>query len=106
MLVRHAADEPSIADTLTREPAVDVIAVGKAAGPMLVEFVQRTGHVRSAVGIGPVRPPTLPPGAQWFDAGHPVPDERSVAAARHALHVAGRAANDDVLMVLLSGGAS
>ena len=106
MLVRHAAGEPSIGDTLTRAPAVDVIAVGKAAGPMLVEFVQLTGHVRSAVGIGPVRPATLPLGATWFDAGHPVPDERSVAAARHALQVAARAANDDALMVLLSGGAS
>jgi hydroxypyruvate reductase len=49
---------------------------------------------------------TLPSNAVWFDAGHPVPDERSVAAAREALQVAARAATDDVLVVLLSGGAS
>jgi glycerate 2-kinase len=105
-LVGTATGEPSIVDALKRARALDVLAVGKAAGPMLLEFVQRMGHVRSAVGIGPVRPATLPSAATWFDAGHPVPDERSVAAARHALQVAGRTSNDDLLMVLLSGGAS
>jgi len=105
-LVRNAAGEPVIADALQRASAVDVIAAGKAAAPMLLEFVQRTGHVRSALGIGPVRPATLPSAATWFDAGHPVPDERSVAAARDALQVAGRTSNDDLLVVLLSGGAS
>jgi hydroxypyruvate reductase len=62
--------------------------------------------VRKAVGIGPERPPALPPGVIWFDAGHPVPDQRSVTAARHALEVASQTSNDDVLLVLLSGGAS
>lgn len=39
-------------------------------------------------------------------AGHPVPDERSVAAAKQALEIASRADDEDVLLVLLSGGAS
>jgi glycerate 2-kinase len=58
------------------------------------------------VGIGPERPQTLPPHAEWFDSAHPVPDERSVKAARRALNVAGATAPKDVLVVLLSGGAS
>jgi hydroxypyruvate reductase len=107
MLVRTALGDTSVADVLARGSASDVIAVGKAAGPMLTEFVQSAGvDVRTAVGIGPERPATLPPAATWFDAGHPVPDERSVAAARHALQVVRRTGENDVLVVLLSGGAS
>ena len=107
MLVRTALAEPSVAEALTVASALDVIAVGKAAAPMLTEFVHsaRVG-VRTAIGIGPGRPATLPPQATWFDAGHPVPDDRSVAAARGALQLAQRSAENDVLIVLLSGGAS
>ena len=90
-----------------RASAVNVIAVGKAAGPMLTEFVQSANvRVQTAIGIGPAQPGMLPSEAAWFDAGHPVPDERSVAAARGTLQVAHRTADDGVLIVLLSGGAS
>jgi glycerate 2-kinase len=90
-----------------RASAVNVIAVGKAAGPMLTEFVQRANvRVQTAIGIGPAQPGMLPSETVWFEAGHPVPDERSVAAARGALQVAHRTADDGLLIVLLSGGAS
>ena len=107
MLVRTALGDTSVADALARGSASDVVAVGKAAGPMLTEFLQ-SAHVdvRTAIGIGPERPITLPAAATWFDAGHPVPDDRSVAAARRALQVARRTDENDVLIVLLSGGAS
>jgi glycerate 2-kinase len=106
-LVRTALGDTSVADALALGSAADVIAVGKAAGPMLTEFVERARvRVRTAVGIGPERPARLPPAVTWFDAGHPVPDERSVAAARGALQVAQRTGDNDVLIVLLSGGAS
>jgi hydroxypyruvate reductase len=107
MLVRSALGDASVAQALARASAVDVIAVGKAAAPMLTEFARSAGvAVRTAVGIGPVRPSTLPPEAMWFDGAHPVPDDRSVAAARGALQVARSSGDDDVLVVLLSGGAS
>ena len=107
MLVRTALGDRAVADALAGASAVDVIAVGKAAGPMLTEFVHSARvRVRTAVGIGPERPGTLPAEAAWFDAGHPVPDERSVSAARGALQVAQRTGDRDVLIVLLSGGAS
>jgi len=107
MLVRTALREAAVADALMRASAVTVIAVGKAAGPMLTEFVQSASvPVQTAIGIGPVQPGTLPPETLWFEAGHPVPDERSVEAARGALHVAHRTADDDLVIVLLSGGAS
>ena len=74
---------------------------------MLTEFVQSARlRVRTAIGIGPKRPEMLPSQATWFDAGHPVPDDRSVAAARGALQLAQRTRDNEVLIVLLSGGAS
>ena len=107
MLVRTALGDTAVADALGHGSAVDVIAVGKAAGPMLTEFVQSARvRVRTAVGIGPARPPMLPPEATWLEAAHPVPDGRSVAAARRALQIAQQSGDNDVLIVLLSGGAS
>lgn len=41
-----------------------------------------------------------------LEAGHPVPDEGSVEAARKALALAGEAGEADTVLVLLSGGAS
>lgn len=61
---------------------------------------------RRAVGMAAEPAPALPPGARWHQTAHPVPDERSVAAARDALDVAKTAGPDDLLVVLLSGGAS
>ena len=63
-------------------------------------------RVRTTVGIGPVRPAQLPGGAEWHDSGHPIPDARSVAAARRALEVARAQSPRDLLVLLLSGGAS
>lgn len=41
-----------------------------------------------------------------IEAGHPVPDADSARAAQAALDLAGKAAADDLVLVLLSGGAS
>ena len=42
----------------------------------------------------------------WCDAGHPLPDAGSLEGARRALEIAANADEDDVLVVLLSGGGS
>lgn len=88
-----------------------ILAAGKAAGamtevaeahylPMLIPAriaglaVTRRGYERpSRMVTGMV-------------AGHPVPDGRSLAAAERALALAGEAEIDDLVLVLLSGGAS
>ena len=62
--------------------------------------------LRTMTGIGPVRPDTLPAGVEWHDSGHPIPDARSVTAARRALAIAAAASERDLLVVLLSGGTS
>jgi glycerate 2-kinase len=106
-LVRTALADVSVAARLTSALNVDVIAVGKAAGPMLNAFATSVGRpLRAIEGIGPVRPDSLPERARWHDAGHPIPDSRSVNAARRALDIAAATAPDDLLVVLLSGGAS
>lgn len=51
-------------------------------------------------------PATLPSGAGWQEAGHPLPTEGSLSGARRALEIAGAAADGDLLVVLLSGGGS
>ena len=106
-LVRAGLEDPRVLARLKAAAEVHVVAVGKAAGPMLNAFAQSAGRRLGALaGIGPVRPDALPAGAEWFDSAHPVPDARSVAAARRALDIARSAAEDDLLVVLLSGGAS
>jgi len=48
----------------------------------------------------------LPPGARLIRAGHPVPDEGSLAAGAAALSLAAKVRPDDLLIALLSGGGS
>jgi hydroxypyruvate reductase len=95
VLVRRALSEPDIADTLRSAAAVDVIAAGKAAKPMLEACT-----LACRVPLRRVTTATAP------EAGHPLPTSGSVAAARRALDVARAADRDAVLVVLISGGAS
>lgn len=48
----------------------------------------------------------MPPGVEWLQCPHPVPDPRSVTAAKRALAIAANVADGECLVVLLSGGAS
>ena len=106
-LVRRALEDADVVFALQKARSVDVIAAGKAAGVMLDAFGSSTAvPLRRLLGIGPRRPPLLPAGAEWQDAGHPLPTEGSLAAARRALEIARSATEDDLLVVLLSGGGS
>jgi len=86
---------------------VDVIAAGKAAAVMLNAFAASTAvPLRRMVGIGPHPPELLPQGAEWHNAGHPLPTHGSVAAARRAIEIAQSSRPGDLIVVLLSGGGS
>ena len=80
------------------------IAVGKAA----LAMARGAGPVTHGVAIAPVDDrAALPAGWRVIVASHPVPDQRSVDAAEHAWRIADREARaGDVLLVLVSGGAS
>ena len=67
----------------------------------------RGEDVRCGLVAAPGRPPDVDLGVvEWIRAGHPVPDDGSLAAGRRALALAERMAGDGLLVLLLSGGAS
>jgi hydroxypyruvate reductase len=90
-----------------------VLAAGKAAGSMaeVTErvYLQDRGFPRERlVGLavarhGYGRPTSV---IEMIEAGHPVPDAASLAAAGRALALAEEASADDLVLVLMSGGAS
>jgi hydroxypyruvate reductase len=90
-----------------------ILAAGKAAGSMVQAAESHyldelglpagrvSGHAVARIGYGaPTRAVPL------VEAGHPVPDGASLEAGERALALARSATADDVVLVLLSGGAS
>ncbi len=84
-----------------------VVALGKAAASMAAGL-EAVAAERIADGIALTKDGHGLPLArcQLFESGHPVPDARGVAAARAILARVADAPAEDVLLVLLSGGAS
>ena len=90
-----------------------VLAAGKAAGSM-TEVAE--AHYLDALKLAPERltgvavarhgygRPTR--AVSMIEAGHPVPDAAGLAAAERALELADKAGADDLVLVLMSGGAS
>jgi len=85
-----------------------VIALGKAAGPMLDTLLERMNRRKGLRGICCTN--QLPKARNWrfryFEAGHPTPNEDSFAAARAALAMLKRARKDTLIFFLISGGGS
>lgn len=99
--LRAGAVDEAIGD---RTPLV--VAAGKAASEMASAFVS---VVPRAGERGLVASPQAGGAAgslEWFDVGHPVPTVGSVEAGRRALALAGGLGPNEVLVLLLSGGAS
>jgi hydroxypyruvate reductase len=93
-----------------RDRRIRLLAAGKAAAAMARAFVQAApGSSVEGVVIAPPRhegDDELPASLVFHAASHPVPDERSEMAGRAALALAARIAPQELLVVLLSGGAS
>jgi len=108
---RLMIDDEAIArlDELRR---VRVLAVGKAAAPMLealLRSIDFAGCDVRGVLIAPERPAALPEGFSFFAGGHPSPNEASFAGARAALELMREAARDPagtLCVFLVSGGGS
>ncbi len=106
-LVTRALEDPALIAQIRAARAVHVVAAGKASAAMLNGFATACPvRPRSMLGIGLGPVSGLPVGATWHVSAHPVPDARSVEAARHVLEVAQSTSPADLLVVLLSGGAS
>ncbi|MGH2536816.1 MAG: glycerate kinase type-2 family protein [Candidatus Promineifilaceae bacterium] len=95
-----------------RRGGVYLISVGKAALPMAAAAAAILGNAIQAGVVIPKRGraaaprPSLPAGIQISPAGHPVPDEESLRATANALALAHQAGRGDLLLCLVSGGAS
>ena len=84
-----------------------VIAMGKAAWQMAQAVkecglcfekglvITKYGHVMGEI-----------EGFEMFEAGHPIPDDGSIAAAERALELTENLTEDDMVLTLISGGAS
>jgi hydroxypyruvate reductase len=87
---------------------VFVIALGKAAGPMLEILLERMKRRKGLRGICASN--QLPSKRNWrfryFESGHPLPNEDSFAAARAALALLRKARKDTIVFFLISGGGS
>ena len=93
---------------LRRIGRVVAIGAGKASVPMAraVREVLR-GRLDSVFVVAPSpEPGRAKSGIAVAAAGHPIPDRRGMQAARHVLQLASSLGKDDLLIVLLSGGAS
>ena len=87
---------------------VFVVALGKAAGPMLDTLLERMTRRKGLRGICCSN--QLPKHRNWrfryFEGGHPLPNEESFAAARATLAMLRKAKKDTLIFFLISGGGS
>lgn len=83
-----------------------VVAAGKAASEMASAFVSEEARAGVRGLVASPQAGTAAGNLEWFDVGHPVPTAGSVAAGRRALALAAGLGPDEVMVLLLSGGAS
>jgi len=84
-----------------------VVAIGKAARGMAVAAVEslRALEPRGII-VGPVGAPPGPPELEQLEAEHPLPGPKSQRAARRVEELLSAAGPDDLVLMLISGGAS
>lgn len=105
-VVDRALGDRDLSTVLTTHP-LHVVAVGKAAAAMAAAFVALPDvSIVRAIAIGTHRHETMPVMVEWIASSHPFPDDRSEAAGARALAVAEAVQPGDVMVILLSGGAS
>jgi hydroxypyruvate reductase len=87
---------------------IRIIAIGKAAAPMLDALLTRLPAKLSyrAICASPEKKPAYSWRIQHFAAGHPRPNQESFNAARAALRMLGKAQENTFVFFLISGGGS
>lgn len=92
---------------LDRVEDVGVIAVGKAA-PAMAEAVPEAIKKKMSFGLIITKEgySRAVPGFEIREAGHPIPDRRSVRVTDEVMELVGELGEEDLLLVLVSGGAS
>jgi hydroxypyruvate reductase len=103
VLAHLSADEP----LLRRAKRIFLLGAGKASAPM-AQAVEKVCGRRIAAGCVVVKDGHTAPlrYAELRESGHPVPDERGVAAAQRIAELAREATAEDLVICCISGGAS
>lgn len=83
-----------------------VVAAGKAAAPMAEAYVAARHPCNLGIIVSPDPESQKLPGFTHFKARHPVPDTAGIRATQHLMAETAKLGPDDLLVVLLSGGAS
>jgi hydroxypyruvate reductase len=83
-----------------------LLALGKAAEAMIMAAAAAFPAFERGLVITKHRATGAPPRMTIMEAGHPIPDHRSVQAGRAALKLAAELREDDLLVCLISGGGS
>lgn len=93
---------------LARFRELRVVAIGKAAHAMMEGLAEVLSPDFHAKGIVAAPTDTACPieGMRYFKAGHPVPNQESLDAAREILAMLKRCGEDSLVIFLLSGGGS
>ena len=103
----HDGSGPATID-LSSYKRIFVIAIGKAAAPMLDTLLDRMKRRKGLRGICCTN--QMPRKRNWrfryFEGGHPLPNEDTFAAARATLALLKRAKKDTLIFFLISGGGS
>jgi glycerate 2-kinase len=92
-----------------RDPSdLRVIAVGKAAHPMLDGLIAILPEKITFTGIvsAPAAPKNRHPGLHYFEGGHPTPNEQSLLAGQAALNLLRGCTTKTLVIALISGGGS
>jgi glycerate 2-kinase len=103
VLAHLSADEP----LLRRAKRIFLLGAGKASAPM-AQAVEKICGRRIAAGCIVVKDGHTAPlrYTEIRESGHPVPDERGVAAAQRIAELARAATAEDLVICCISGGAS
>jgi hydroxypyruvate reductase len=83
-----------------------LLGIGKAAEAMTRSAAETLGSYSAGLVVTKHRISSLPPHIRVMEAGHPVPDRRSLDAGRAVLRFVSRLQHDDLLICLVSGGGS
>lgn len=104
--LRREGDVLHVAGVAAKPKRLFVVSVGKAA----VRMARAAHHIlgdrlTAAIVIAPAKAPRLPR-TLTFVTGHPIPDAAGVRASRRVIELLEQAGHGDVVLLLLSGGAS
>src|SRR5712692_4226118 len=117
LIARALAGSEDVSSMVDNASRIYLLAVGKAAAGMAAEAHSRAGpKLKEGLIIVPGGSATAASDhggsttvvdfGRVLPASHPIPDASSEAAGREALEMASHAKAEDLLLMLLSGGAS